>query len=152
MTMTTLGIDPGRDQGWALLDENGVLVDCGLGDVPAVAFCTKPKVVIERPQIYKGRMSKADPNDIITLAIRVGKATERCEARGCTVEHILPHTWKGSVDAEILCRRIRESLPQSERHILSGKLSGVAESKHHNVIDAIGLAKWSRKRARAGVF
>jgi len=158
-----LAIDPGRDTGWALLAADGKLVDCGLGD-PRPARTRLPasssSVVIERPQIYQGRMSKADPNDIITLAILVGRYTEHFDFFG--VEHILPHTWKGTVDPDVLCHRIVKSLPEDERALLVGVLTplartplegkGLVAGKRHNVIDAVGLAKWSIKRARAGVF
>lgn len=150
--MTVLAIDPGRDQGWALVSPERVLLDCGLGEPPA--DLRPAKVVVERPQIYEGRKSQgARPKDIITLAIRVGRVTERWEARGCPVEHILPHEWKGSVDADtVLPRRILASLLDAERNLLNSRLARVAEGKRHNVIDAVGLAKWSLKRARAGVF
>lgn len=146
-----LAIDPGRDQGWALIDEaTGTLADCGLGQGPdRFEGC---RVVIERPQIYRGRTSKADPNDLITLAIRVGRLTERYLTRGCDVEHILPHDWKGTVDPDVLVRRIEASLAVSERAVLETKLASVPKGKQHNVVDAIGLGKWSLKRARAGVF
>lgn len=148
--MSILAIDPGRDQGWALLREDKTLIDCGLGEAP-LDFVGH-RVVVERPQIYRGRASKADPNDLITLAILVGRLTERYSARGCHVEHILPHDWKGSVDGDVLVRRIEASLDTVELEVLHRKLASVPKGKRHNVIDAIGLGKWSLVRARAGVF
>jgi hypothetical protein len=156
--MMLLAIDPGLDTGWAILLD-GKLLNAGLGDPPAATGCTK--VVIERPQIYQGRSSRANPNDLITLAIQVGRYTERFAA-GRDVEHLLPHTWKGTVDPDILCRRVWASLDEREKDLLGSRLSPLArepfnaenltEGKRHNVIDAVGLAKWSLKRARAGVF
>lgn len=151
-----LAIDPGLDTGWALLEDR-VLKDAGLGDPPLLTFVGR--VVIERPQIYP--RSKGDPNDLITLAIQVGRYKERYLARGCSVEEILPHTWKGSLDGDVCCRRIFASLSPEERAVLDPKLAPLARKplsedivagKRHNVIDAVGLAKWSLKRARAGVF
>lgn len=148
--MTILAIDPGRDTGWALLREDRTLVDCGLGSPPT--NFNGHRIVIEKPQIYRGRASKADPNDLITLAILVGQLTERYLTRGCHVEHIIPHDWKGSVDGDVLVRRIEASLTDADRQVLESKLLSVPKGKRHNVIDAIGLGRWSLVRARAGVF
>lgn len=157
--MQVLAIDPGTDTGWARLDE-GKLVEAGLGCPRLQRFHPLSRVVIERPQIYRGRSSRADPNDLITLAIQVGMYTEVFADRG--VEHILPHTWKGTIDPDILCRRVWKSLDAEEQAFLGQVLAPLArkpfneanltEGKRHNVIDAVGLAKWSLSRARAGVF
>lgn len=157
--MAILAIDPGVSTGWALLDEAGSLLDCGLGDPRPCRNRCVSRVVIERPQIYRGRASKGDPNDLITLAILVGRYTEAFSER--IVEHILPHDWKGSVDADVLCRRVVASLSNEERTLLFRVLEPLARKPcsqdvsaglRHNVIDAVGIAKWSTKRARAGVF
>ncbi len=139
------------------MSEGGQIVDAGLGD-PPVNF-TGHRVIIERPQIYP--RSKGNPNDLITLAIQVGRYTERLALRGCAVEHVLPHTWKGSLDPDICCRRIYASLTPDDLLVLNPKLAPLARKSladditagtRHNVIDAVGIAKWSIKRARAGVF
>jgi hypothetical protein len=154
-----LAIDPGNDLGWAIVSAGRQLISCGLNDPPA-DFVGR-KVVIERPQIYPGR-GKGDPNDLITLAIGVGRYTERYSERGKQVEHILPHTWKGSLDPDVCCRRVWNSLSPSEQDLLAVVLEPLARvpfsfdsltaGRRHNVIDGVGLAKWSLRRARAGVF
>lgn len=156
--MRVLAIDPGRDTGWALLDAEGGLVRCGLGMPPEFVG----RVLVERPQVYQGRASKGDPNDLITLAIQVGRYTERYERTGCVVEHVLPHDWKGSLRPDVCLRRIYDSLPMPERALLDDVIRPLArkplsadaldEGKRHNVVDAVGIAKWSLKRTRAGVF
>lgn len=162
--MTILAIDPGADTGWCLMSEARKLVAAGLND-PPVEFVGH-RVVIERPQIYQGRGSRVNPNDLITLAIGVGRYSERFISRGCNVEEILPHTWKGTLDPDICCRRIWASLDTEEKGRLSKVLAPLARArfepehnietltagKRHNVLDAVGLAKWSLIRARAGVF
>lgn len=157
--MSLLAVDPGRDTGWARLDVSGVLIDCGLGDPPRSDGC---KVVIERPQVYRGRSSKGDPNDLITLAIQVGRYTERFATQGSNVEHILPHAWKGTVDADVLCRRVVAALAPAERDLLLRVLAPLARKqmtdehltagRRHNVIDAVGIAKWSVGSRLAGRF
>lgn len=157
--MMILAIDPGLDTGWAILDSLGVLVRCGLGDPPET--CGLP-VIIERPQVYARRSSKGDPNDLITLAIQVGRYTERVVTQGSKCEHVLPHDWKGSLDSEICCIRIVNSLTDAERNTLFSALAPLSRKpmtiehatagKRHNVIDAVGLAKWSIGSRLAGRF
>jgi hypothetical protein len=137
--VTVLAIDPGRDTGWAFLDDARRLVMCGLGNPPD---SIRHPVVIERPQVYRGRGSKGDPNDLITLAIQVGQYKERAERSGSKVELVLPHSWKGTVDPDILCRRVVASLSEVECAVLF----------RHNVIDAVGLAIWSTGSRLAGRF
>lgn len=154
-----LAIDPGRDTGWAII-EGGELKACGLGTPPAP---DGRHVVIERPQVYRGRSSPGDPNDLITLAIQVGRYTERATTEGAaTVEHVLPHNWKGSMDADICCHRVANALDEKERALLYSVLAPLARKpmtvefltsgKRHNVIDAVGLGIWSVGSRLAGRF
>jgi hypothetical protein len=146
----TLAIDPGRDTGWAIVDSFGELLMCGLGAPPADPVGVE-RVIIERPQVYRGRSSKGDPNDLITLAIQVGRYLERYSTR--STEEVLPRAWKGTMDPDILCERVVDSLLPREYDILSPILEPLARKpltrefltagKRHNVIDAVGLAKWS---------
>ncbi len=48
------------------------LMSCGVVDDPE-AVVVHGNLVIEKPQIYRASKSKADPNDLITLAIQVGR-------------------------------------------------------------------------------
>lgn len=154
-----LAIDPGRDTGWALLSVDRRLVACGLGDPRPCRMHPLTGVIIERPQVYQARLSKGDPNDLITLAIQVGRYTEAFDA--FTVEHVLPHDWKGTVDPDVLCHRVVASLDDAERALLFRVLEPLSRTSlakdvtagtRHNVIDAVGLGKWSLKRGRAGIF
>ncbi len=150
----TLAIDPGLDTGWAIVNEKGDLLSCGLGNPPhssALVALGVSKVIIERPQVYVGRMSKGNPNDLITLAIQVGRYSERFAE--WPVEHVLPRAWKGTVDPDVLCRRVYAALSPSDRSILDPVLAPLARApfspetltsgKRHNVLDAVGLARWS---------
>lgn len=135
-----LGIDPGLDTGWAILDDGGQLFSCGLGMPPRVI--KKCVVFIERPKIYPARSMKGDPNDIVTLAIQVGRYSERYEVMACDVRHVYPRDWKGTVDGDVMVNRIISRLDASESQVLLSALEEIrAKSKHHNVVDAIGLAK-----------
>jgi len=135
MSVYILGLDPGADQGWALL-RDGELISCGLGE-PLASGCL---CIVERPTIYK--YGKAKPEDIITLAIRAGMAAGRAQSRGCTVEWVEPRTWKGTISKDMHHRRIRAKLQHMETLVLGQVEKALPEGKFHNVMDAVALAKW----------
>jgi hypothetical protein len=141
-----LAYDPGRDCGWAVFDEQGVYVRGGVRGVPDATGVRQ--AIIERPQVYRASRSKGDPNDLITLAIGVGRMQERLESKGVTVELVLPATWKGQIPKEVHHRRILEVLTATERTRLSASLSGIAPSIRHNLLDAVGLGLWFLRRGR----
>jgi hypothetical protein len=141
-----LSIDPGRDTGWALWASGGRLIACGLGDGWPVH--TDARVLIERPQVYRAAMSKGDPNDLITLAIQVGRYTERLESAGAHVEHVLPRDWKGTIDANVMLNRIIRDMSPEQATTVLRDTKGIAKSRTHNVIDAVGLGQWAFRRGR----
>ncbi len=156
-----LAIDPGLDTGWAIVDERGALRACGLGD-PRTGPIIVSRVIIECPKVYPARLSKGDPNNLITLAVQVGQYKERFKA--WPVELVFPREWKGTVDPDVLCRRVYAALSAEDRATLDHVLAPLARSpfapetltagKRHNVIDAVGLARWavgSRLAARFNV-
>ena len=128
----------------------------------ARALRARFSAVIERPQVYRGRSSRANPNDLITLAIQVGRYTEKAVSEGSRFEHVIPHDWKGSLDPDVCCRRVVTSLTERERALLFQVLAPLARKpmtdefltcgKRHNVIDAVGLAIWSTGSRLAGRF
>jgi hypothetical protein len=138
-----LAIDPGIHTGWAVLAISGQLLSCGLGE-NYLSRGLVTSAIIERPQVYRPSLSKGDPNDLITLAIRVGQYKERLETRGVNVSLVLPATWKGQVPKGIHHGRIEADLSYAERALMqpwprTRKGDGVAG----NVWDAVGLAKWA---------
>ena len=150
-----LAIDPGRDQGWSVyhvtmaLGPSGkptfsgsTLVNCGLGDVPPQALPESPLgVVIEKPEVYADRaMWKGDPNNLVTLGIRVGRALERYGEGKTTL--VLPKTWKGQVPKEVHHARAKTKLTEIELARLARCVGRVAVSKQHNVLDAVALGLW----------
>lgn len=134
-----LAIDPGADMGWSLFGtgprSTNELRACGLNQFPII---TDPfSVLIERPRIYPKQ--KARPNDIITLALRAGECGGRFNSCGAVVDYVEPHAWKGNVPKAVHHRRVLGALAPQERAILDGALVGIAKSKQHNVLDAVGL-------------
>jgi hypothetical protein len=118
---------------------------CGLTKDPQeIRFLPEFKVVIEKPVIYRPRLMKGDPNDLIVLALLAGRYQERALNDKATVELVTPHEWKGSVSKEISNRRVLKKLKSEELAVLNAVKC--AESARHNVIDAIGIALWKLGR------
>lgn len=141
---TLLAIDPGNDTGYSVWDsESGQLLDAGVTSIAGeVGRWTPDHLVIERPQIYL--RSKADPDNIITLAINVGEWVQRY--RGVPRTFVRPSEWKGNVDKAVMTRRIEADLTAHEQRIC-GRWRG-PESVRHNMIDAVGLGKHLLKKWR----
>lgn len=141
--MCWLAIDPGVDTGWAWLSLGGDLVACGLGDPkPHPIYGIPRAVIIELPKVYPNAKAKGDPNDLIKLAVQVGGYRERFRSCGTIVNLFWPHTWKGTLPKDIHHARIHGELSPQEQDVLARSGQGVAPSKRHNIIDAVGLAKW----------
>lgn len=141
-----IAIDPGTITGWALFLE-GRLEVCGWTN-PArwttlvdVAGCDIPRgitrnVVIEEPTIYPH--SKADPNDIMKLQLKVGQLKNIFESRGFSVTLVQPRTWKRQVKKKVHHPRILKRLEPAEYII--------ARDQRHDVLDAVGLGLWKLGR------
>jgi hypothetical protein len=133
-----LAIDPGAAAGWALF-EGKRLAACGLDIFTHCPLVDR--VVIERPHSAK---TKAPVRDVITLAIRAGEWGGRLrELLGVEPEYVEPATWKGSTPKDISHARTWAKLSPDERVVLAKAGEGVAPSKRHNVVDAVGLALWA---------
>jgi len=147
-------IDPGLQTGWAIWRSNR-LVACGLGDPRS----SKKHVVhapdgvdadviadlwIESQIIYP--RSKVPPDDIRKLAFEAGRWAGIYETLGCDAHCVAPSEWKGQVPKDIHHARILAVLTETERTALDEGVRGVAPSKQHNVLDAVGLGLWVAKR------
>lgn len=141
-----LAIDPGISTGWALLDATGTLVACGNGQKwPASGI---QRAIIELPQVYRPGMSHAKPENLITLAVRVGQYKERLEVSGAEVLLEKPATWKHQVPKSVHHPRIHKALLSADLPAMVAGLKGVSEKKAEDVWDAIGLAKWAFANGR----
>jgi hypothetical protein len=94
-------------------------------------------LVIEWPQIYAGRIrrgeTKADPNDLLALAGVVSVVATEVDV---VTHSYLPHEWKGSVDGDVMTRRIVQHLYLEEKVLVAEVRP---RSLAHNAIDAVGL-------------
>jgi hypothetical protein len=150
--MRLLTVDPGKHAvGWAAFD-GGELQRCGYLKVEDLGFLGKrgaELLICEIPQIYQGRRQEGDPNDLIPVAIVVGRVIEAVHSqRICHVEiqAIKPSHWKGNRSKEIDQPYTLSLLSPAETSILDG--CGVAKSTRHNVIDAIGIGLWHLNRRK----
>lgn len=135
--MRLIAIDPGTHQGWAVF-ENGHLVASGLGNEPDMRA---DEVVIEVPE-YR-RASRVSPNDLIALAVKVGRVAAFYSSSGATVTLIKPSKWKGSVPKDVHHSRALEKLKAHEIARVHA---------NHNTLDAIALGLTHLKRmGRGGV-
>jgi hypothetical protein len=144
-----VAIDPGRCTGWCITDGGGCVYDAGITSVdlglPFPLHGTT--LVIEVPQVYRAAMSKGDPNDLIKVAIEVGRWIERARIVGAEVIEVHPATWKGQIPKEVHHARILRELRPEELARLSRCLA-LPATKRHNALDAVGLALWRVGRGK----
>ena len=145
-------IDPGISTGWALW-LGDALIACGVGDPracslhvvksPHMSVNVVDDVWIESQVIYP--RSKVPPNDIVKLAHDAGRWAGRYDVLGVAVHWVEPARWKGQVPKDIHHARVWAELDNDEKDRVNLSLKGVAPSKRHNALDAIGLGCWVRK-------
>ena len=100
--------------------------------------------IIEIPQVYPGQQQKGDQNDLINLAVMVGRYVDRATACGFRVRLVKPREWKGQLPKDVCWQRVRETLTPLEL----SNVEKVPKSRAHNMHDAIGLGTWFQKRWR----
>ena len=93
--------------------------------------------VSEIPMIYPAVRSKGDPNDLIPLALNTGILAGALAPT--KIIFYKPYEWKGTIDGDMMLRRIESKLRPAERLLLPEKIN-------HNVLDAIGVGFKYTKR------
>lgn len=108
----------------------------------------------ERPKIYPH--SKIPTSDIITLAIRAGAAIGPYQypadpaVPAAKVTYYEPWEWKGSVAKNVHHQRLWGHLGPHEKELVAKTAEGMAPSKRHNMMDAIGIGLFALGRTRCG--
>ena len=154
---TTLAIDPGRCTGVAVSDAYGRMFACtALSEERAAQWIlevadasdwrAERNCIIEVPQIYPGERQKGDPNDLITLAVMVGRYGQIAREAGFFVTLVRPRTWKGQLPKNVCWSRVSATLTADELSIVETASRYVGESLAHNMHDAIGLLTRFQKR------
>lgn len=138
----TVAIDPGVQWCGVAVFADGALVSASLEKPEKVRSSWAPvdRLTIEVPQVYRAGLGKGDPNDLIAVAVEVGRLIE--SAWTDDVERVRPHDWKGSVPKEIHNARTLAVLSPAERACLPK----LPKTKMHNVLDAVGLGLWSLEK------
>jgi hypothetical protein len=152
MSDKLVAIDPGkRSTGYAIF-EGGFLVDCGVlsGKKAALLRVADAPLVIECPKVYpmRNNTKKASPNQLIVLAVLVGEIKALYQKFGTSV--IFPQDWKGSVPKHVSHSRVRKVLSLQERKLLDQLLEGIARTRQHDVLDAVGIGLWKLGRKYNG--
>lgn len=145
MITSLLAIDPGACTGYAYftLDVSGwhlCWAEEHTPDEPLRFLVGSALVVIENPKIYP--QGHPRPNNLLTLSRIVGRYQERYKTSQQRL--VYPRDWKGSIDGDIMTKRIQNALTPAERALTVGL--------GHDGIDAVGLGKWSLRQPwmRAG--
>lgn len=147
-TETLIAIDPGQATGYALFS-GARLVLCGtfacLVDVIPSSVrhhARYAQVVCEMPVDRKA--DRVNPDDIITLAYRLGLVIGDLRSLGCLwpVRTVTPVRWKGQTPKDVVHNRIRDLVSSPERNVTRGA--------DHNALDAVGIGLWSLGRYGLG--
>lgn len=140
MIASLLTIDPGAKTGYAVFYD-GKLALAGVfepGDIAKNVTTDFDLVVIENPTIYPH--SRVKPDSILKLARVVGRYEQYFSK--CRQQLVLPREWKGTIDGDIMCNRIKAAMNTQESLVLLAYKGGYA----HNAVDAIGLGKWALRQ------
>ncbi len=138
-----LAIDPGADTGWALFDSCRRLHACGLGDPDPVPMGGLDRVLIECPKLRP--RGEKNPNAILLVARNAGEWGGKYAECTEKVEYLTPNEWKGSTPKDISNARTWAKLDDKEKAIVDAAFKahpgrdGMAPSKRHNVLDALGI-------------
>jgi hypothetical protein len=164
--MALIAIDPGKVTGFAVFAGSTrplppLWANGREGDLVSATACTEEQCLmyienegsqrkpagdclIEVPQVYPGQQQKGDQNDLIKLAVMVGRYADRATACGFRVTLYKPREWKGQLPKDVCWRRVRDSLTSDELSVMAK----LPKSRAHNMHDAIGLGTWFQKRWR----
>lgn len=138
-----LALDPGADTGWALFDSARRLAACGLGAPDPQPHGSLDEVLIECPRLRP--RGEKNPNAILLVARNAGEWGGRLGEVCAKVIYLTPNDWKGSTKKDISNARTWSKLDSKEQGIVDRALKahpgrdGMAPSKRHNVLDAIGI-------------
>ncbi len=142
MPGTLLALDPGADTGWALFADKR-LTGCGLGNPPdSHRHECFAEVVIECPV----RVNRGIPDQaILKLARNAGEWAGRYAECAEQITYVSPNDWKGSTSKDVSHARLWAKLDAHEQGVVDAAFrahpgrNGLAPSKRHNVLDAIGI-------------
>lgn len=136
-----------------------------VAQLQVIPWDVRHTLVLEWPRVLVANRQRAekrsvDPNDLLAL-VGVDCALAMAYHESMNLVSVHPDTWKGgSVDKEVMCRRVWGRLSEDERvHVertpRGGGLhfDGYEGGIQHDVLDSVGLDLWHLDRlARRRVF
>lgn len=148
-----LAIDPGLDTGvsWSLARTYCVSTVAEVTGL-ALTFAREMQyhhgapppaltAVIEVPRVYPEKGAE-DPNDLITLAVRVGAYTWALHNLGFRVLGVEPRSWKGTLKKSVHHARLLRDYPGLDKAVA---VNVANPKKVHNAYDAFGLLVWAHQ-------
>lgn len=157
-----IAIDPGNCTGFSYHDRlSGEVLFCGTLDmksrerkvfIPEIGTYLPDRLIIEEPQVYRPKVSKGDPNDLIKVAWKAGRIVEYMWTTWDTkaiqgkVVQVKPVTWKGDLAKETHHERMWKTLPDKERAIIKLCSTGLNKKDTLDLLDAVCLGKWAVQR------
>lgn len=116
------------------------LVDCGFRLSEFDPAWSLVRVVVEDQQVRSRKTARS----IVKLAQRAGEWTVHARLVGIVAEHVQPVVWKGgAIPKWVQNPKDLARLSKVERLRFDMRVAGLAPSKHHNVLDAIGIGLWA---------
>lgn len=120
--------------------ERGTLLDCGACAPPGLRWQGIDRVIGEMPQRYPH--DPVNPQDLITLAYRLGLVLGPLLMAGVPVELVMPRDWKGTIDKVRHHPRIVGKLRPAEREVYERARKPLGEKARGDMTDAVGLGQW----------
>lgn len=103
-------------------------------------------VIIEHPVIYPKATNK-DLNDLIDV-VAVGAAVASWVPGIIVPETVFPSQWKGTVQKQVMLRRIKAALSPREMAVVQE----TNKSDTEDILDAIGIGLWKLGRLNKKVY
>jgi hypothetical protein len=149
-----VAIDPGKVTGFAFFEDDVLRTATACTEEQCLVLIENAApirqgklagdCIIEIPQVYPGQQQRGDQNDLIKLAVMVGRYADRATACGFNIKLVKPREWKSQLPKDVCWRRVRETLTAYEL----ARMVKLPKSRAHNMHDAIGLGTWFQKRWR----
>lgn len=111
-----------------------------------VNACVVGEFVFEHMQVYK-ETSPGIADDLILLSLMAGRVSGMLSTWVRKVTSYTPATWKGQIPKKIMIERIKKSLSSEEFLRVE---TPRAQSKAHNVFDAVGIGLFHLRKKRRG--
>jgi hypothetical protein len=119
---------------WATVDHACMIVKNATG------------LVIEKPQVYASAFQKGNQNDLIDVAVTVGRIQQAYQDHYADEAIIiLPNKWKGTKKKLVTIQDII-ALAKERDEFSKVDLRGVPKKEHEDVWDAVGIGYWFFKK------